>query len=122
LYLYAYPHRWGAAIPLARYEMVFPIKSVMPQEPPFYRFYLISYTGVITAPITRIAAKIHDEFSYDISKSSIKSGMAGSIMVSANMAIIPRLLKIASIIHGEAEKTRKLTCFFGHTGKVFSIL
>jgi hypothetical protein len=39
---------------LARYEMVFPIKSVMPQEPPFYRFYLISYTILLgkTAGIT----------------------------------------------------------------------
>jgi hypothetical protein len=30
----------------------------------------------------------------------IISGIAGSTMVSADMAIIPRLLRIASVIHG----------------------
>jgi hypothetical protein len=57
--------------------------------------------GVITAPITSNAANIHDESSYDIASSLIKSGIAGSTMVSADVAIIPRLLKIARVIHGE---------------------
>jgi len=33
----------------------------------------------------------------------IKSGIAGSTMVSADVAIIPRLLKIARVIHGEED-------------------
>jgi hypothetical protein len=45
---------------LARYEIVFPIKSVMPQEPPFYRFCLISYTillGKTAGIIIRVKRK-----------------------------------------------------------------
>jgi hypothetical protein len=33
-------------------------------------------------------------------------------MVAANMAIIPRLLRIARIIHGEAERMRIGNCLF----------
>jgi hypothetical protein len=46
-------------------------------------------------------ANIHDEFSYDTDNSWIISGIAGSIMVSATIAIIPRLLRIARVNHGE---------------------
>jgi hypothetical protein len=36
-------------------------------------------------------------------KSLIRSGIAGSIIVSANMAIRPTQLKIASVTHGDLE-------------------
>ena len=58
-------------------------------------------TQKITITMTMKIVRIHDKLSYYISKSSIKSGPAGSIIVSVNIAIIPKLVKIASIIHGE---------------------
>jgi hypothetical protein len=36
-------------------------------------------------------------------KSLIRSGIAGSVIVSANMAIRPTQLKIASVTHGDLE-------------------
>jgi hypothetical protein len=38
----------------------------------------------------------------------MKSGIAGSTIVSADMAIIPKPLRIASVIHGE-----EVMCFSG---------
>ena len=36
-----------------------------------------------------------------MSRSTIMSGIAGSTIVSADVTIIPRPLRIASVIHGE---------------------
>jgi hypothetical protein len=52
--------------------------------------------GVITAPITSNAANIQDESSYDIASSLIKSGIAGSTMVSAD--VMPMTLVILLVL------------------------
>ena len=59
-------------------------------------------------PVTRGSASIHDESSYEMSRSTMKSGIAGKTIVSADMAIIPKPLRIASVIHGE-----EVMCFSG---------
>jgi hypothetical protein len=56
--------------------------------------------GVMTAPVTSNAASIHAEASYEMSRSAMKSGMAGSTIVSADTAMMPKLLRTARVIHG----------------------
>jgi hypothetical protein len=53
--------------------------------------------------VIRNDASIQEDALYVILKSFIMSGIAGSIIVSANMAIRPTQLKIASITHGVLE-------------------
>jgi hypothetical protein len=48
-------------------------------------------------------ASIQEDALFVILKSLIMSGIAGSIIVSANMAIRPTQLNIASITHGDLE-------------------
>ena len=59
--------------------------------------------GVITAPVIRNDTSIQEDALYVILKSLIMSGIAGSIIVSANMAIMPTQLKIASVTQGDLE-------------------
>jgi hypothetical protein len=54
--------------------------------------------GVITAPVIRNDARIHEEVLQEILKPSIRSGIAGSIMVSANIDTKPTQLNIARVI------------------------
>ena len=59
--------------------------------------------GVITAPVIRNDASIQEDALYVILKSLIISGIAGSIIVSANIAIRPTQLKIASVTQGDLD-------------------
>ena len=54
--------------------------------------------GVITAPAIIYADSIHVAVLYEILKSLIKSGIAGNIIVSSNITIRPRQLKIISMV------------------------
>ena len=57
--------------------------------------------GVITAAAMIYAESIHDEALYEIPNSSTKSGIAGIIMVSSNMTIIPTQLKMMIVFHAD---------------------
>src|SRR5687768_17049299 len=57
--------------------------------------------GVMTAPAIRYEESIHDDVLYEILKSCIKSGIAGSTIVSPYIVIRPRQLRIARVIHAE---------------------
>src|SRR5919106_2143266 len=64
--------------------------------------------GVMTAPAIRYEERIHDDVLYEILKSRIKSGIAGSTIVSPYIVIRPRQLSIANVVHAER---LMLVCF-----------
>ena len=59
--------------------------------------------GVMTAPVTRGAASIQDESSYEMSKIYNKFWNSRRTIVSEDIAIMPRPLNIASVIQGEVK-------------------
>jgi hypothetical protein len=56
--------------------------------------------GVMTTTATKDAASIQDESSNDKFRSTINSGIAGSSIVSEDIATMPKPPNIASVIHG----------------------
>jgi hypothetical protein len=65
--------------------------------------------GVMTAPAIRYEESIHDDVLYEILKSRIKSGIAGSTIVSPYIVIRPRQLRITNVVH--AERLMMSVCF-----------
>ena len=57
--------------------------------------------GVITAPIIRYVVSIQDDVLYGILKSLIRSGMAGTNIVSAYITIVAIELRIATTFQAE---------------------
>src|ERR671918_1694055 len=58
--------------------------------------------GVITAPVIRYVVSIQDDVLYDILKSLIRSGIAGTNIVSAYRTIVATELSIITTLHDEA--------------------
>src|SRR5579872_5381097 len=59
--------------------------------------------GVMIAPAIRYAVRIHDDMPYEIWKSFIRSGIAGTSIVSAYITMVAIKLRIASVFHADGE-------------------
>src|SRR5690242_15712906 len=59
--------------------------------------------GVMIAPAIRYVVRIHDDVLYEIEKSFIRSGIAGTSIVSAYIDIVAIRLSIASVFQADLE-------------------
>lgn len=57
--------------------------------------------GVIIAPATRYVVRIHDDVLYEMEKSLMRSGIAGTSIVSAYITIVAIRLRIASVFQAD---------------------
>src|SRR5690348_12861791 len=59
--------------------------------------------GVIIAPAMRYVVRIHDDVLYEMEKSFIRSGIAGTSIVSAYIDIVAIRLSIARVFQADGE-------------------
>src|SRR5689334_1410632 len=59
--------------------------------------------GVMIAPAIRYVVRIHDDVLYEMEKSFMRSGIAGTSIVSAYIDIVAIRLSIASVFQAERE-------------------